>query len=416
MWRRLTRTVAAIVRWLFPTRRTAFRSSKFGRENEGETGTTDILGSPAQPATPAETRGPTPKRPQPTLVGIEFEPTADSRVSRLRRAAAVQMFELAGLSIVPGQFWQFLEQTPAPADAVIQFLAALGIDSNKVRAGDLHEIEAANEVLDLLVEIDGAFTRLSDVARADVQTAIYCGEYDRVRDAAHVVRTYASILELDDRYAADQRFPAFTDFLRDVANELDRPLSARPSDAADAERIRLKMSKLLRMLGDERAEHERLIILMWTDFPEWKVSALQSDITLTLSRFEATLESIVRSPNSLDEVAELIANLSSLNSTLRALFAALASGGDRTKSGGGTRGKSSNGGPSAGRYTAGATALDRALSYFGLDLSRLPNRAEFKRIKRAIWMKTHPDTGGSSHAFRECMEYSRLVEDHLATA
>ena len=277
--------------------------------------------------------------------------------------------------------------------------------------GDPDELDRANDVLDLLVDIDGAFGRLAANARADVQSAIFCGEYEQVREAAQIVKTYASILELGDRYPDDQRFPAFTEFLRDVASELDQPLTATTSDAAAAEGIRLKMSELLRQLADSRAEQDQLIKVLWADFPDWQASALQGDITLTLSRFEAMLGSILNRDNSIDQVAELLAHLNGLSAELRLFLADLA----------------------GGRKIGWTDLVDivprevrtRRPDQLCLRLrqsisasipSKLPSSQQFKRIKRNFWMKTHPDQGGTNDAFRECMDHCRIIEDHLAPA
>jgi signal transduction histidine kinase len=329
----------------------------------------------------------------------------------LRRAAVVQIFELAGLSVVPGQFWQFLGRNPAPADAVIEFLVALGLDVDLLRRGDIDEVERANDVLDVLVEVDGAFSRLSDSARADVQSALFCGEYDHVREIAQVVKTYSTILELGELFPAGNRFAAFTEFLSDIASELENPMSASAADAAAAERLRLKMSELLRRLADARVEQERLVRSMWSDFPDWHSSTSAAAITLALSLFGETLESIQSRPNSLGDVAVLLDFLEQRNDQLRTLLFGLASGRGRTHSHG------AKGGHSSRAYKKpGETALEIALKYFGLRLNSRPSMLEFKTIKRRYQRKTHPDSGGSNQAFIEFTRHCQMVEDHFAPA
>lgn len=375
----------------------------------------NFLDSPsAEPPIQPATSGEAPKiRTYPGL-GIEFSATTDPRVKQLRRAAVIQIFELAGLGVVPGQFWAFLDVTPAPGDAVINFLAALGLDPNSVRNKDPAEVDRANDILDLLVDVDGAFAKLSEEARADIQSAIWCGEYERVRDAAQIVKTYLSILELGDAFPPDERFPAFTSFLRDVASELDNPMSAEKSDAEAADRVRLMLSVLLRRLSDAKTQQEALIKLLWSEFPEWRTLGREADITLALSRFDAMLDSILHEPHSVETVDDYLGHLEGYNSELRSILSAMA--GDRRGKAHGS--SSSTGGRSKHNPFAGASKsiLDEALAYFGLDRARLPTLADFKKLKRKFWFKTHPDSGGSSEAFRQCIEYGRIIEDHLAPA
>lgn len=362
----------------------------------------------------AETHGAIPRTRHFEGLGIDFERTTDPRLQKLRRAAVIQMFELSELGVVPGQFWLFLDEAQAPGDAVIRFLAVLGLNPDLIRRGDREERARANEVLDLLIDIDGAFSKLSEEVRADVRSAIYCGEYERVRETAQIVRTYLSILELGDRYPDGQRFPAFSEFLQDVASELDNPLAASVSDAETAERIRLVMTDLLRSLSDARVEQEHLIKLLWTDFPEWQAAATQNDITMSLSLFDATLRSVLTRLLVPEEVKVLIERLGELSGELRTLLSQLAgsAAGSRSKRDSGRSHRSSGG----SYRKAGPTALDAAFKYFGLRRSRPPSRQQFRAVKRSYLMRTHPDTGGANDAFRECMEHATIVEAYLATA
>jgi hypothetical protein len=413
LWRRFFDRLVRLVRFVFrPAASPVGRGPGTGKASRrGPTSIADILDSSGELPVIPQTAGEAPQRPL-NLLGIDFEASADPRIQKLRRAAVVQIFELTGLGIVPGQFWQFLAEVHAPGDAVIRFLWSLGVDPDLVRRGDRDELERANEVLDLLVDIDGAFERLSVEARADVRSAIYCGEYERVRETAQIVRTYLSILDLGHSYPDDQRFPAFTEFLRDIASELDNPLTASASDAAAADRIRLRMSDLLRQLTDRKIEHDRLVNGLWSDFPDWHSSPLEPELTLGLSRFYATLESIHRRPNSTDEVSELLTHLDAINAELRALLRKLAAGaGDKSSYRRGSRDSS------GGAYAKAApTLLEQAFKYFGIDKLHLPSASDFKRIKRGFQRKTHPDTGGSHERFLEFTHHCRLVEDYLATA
>lgn len=416
MFRRILSAVVSFVRRHFFSRGAAAHSSS--RPNQSASSRTtphNFLDSPtAEPPIQPKTSGEAPKLRTYAGLGIQFSATTDPRIERLRRAAVIQIFELTGLGVVPGQFWAFLVSTPAPGDAVINFLGALGLNPDLVRSKDSVEVDKANEILDLLVDIDGAFAKLSEAARADIQSAIWCGEYERVRDLAQIVRTYLFILELGDAFPTSQRFPAFTSFLSDVASELDNPMSAEKADAQAADRIRLDMSALLRRLSDARTEQEALIKLLWSEFPDWKTLPREAEITLALSRIEATLESILNDRLPVDVVRELLTHFERFNAELGSILSALAS--DRRGEAHGSRRSNRDRSRHGASSGAAPGLLDRALAYFGLERSRLPTLAEFKKVRRVFQFRTHPDRGGSSEAFRECMYFSGIVEDHLAPA
>lgn len=326
-----------------------------------------------------------------------FSPSVDPRIARMRRAAAIDIFSRAGLDVVPGQFWPFLERRGGPGDAVADFLDRIGIDALAVRRGDAAEVERTNDLLELLAEIENAFATLSQGGRLAVEEAIFSGEFDRVREAARIVAIYAAVAGMGARWPEDVRPRIFTEFLTDIAAAAEDPLTSTLADAADAEQAAASVDALMRRMEATEREQERLRELLrdagtWTTWPEGDA------LRLGLARFDATVESLRTTITDFLDASALIDVLDAINVEFGRVIAARSASGRRS----GKRAGSAGAGTSGASSGAKREDWQDALIFFGFSVRDTPTADVFKKRRRELEKKLHPSRpGGSDTKFQD---------------
>ncbi|MBX9815578.1 MAG: hypothetical protein K2X76_12825, partial [Sphingomonas sp.] len=226
----------------------------FGRAHEAPIATPAIRAAPvAHPIAPA------------TRPAFEAPPpsTIAARVQRLKRRAAIDMFDQLGLAPIPGQLWRFVDAERDPFDGVSAFLRAIGLDPERARRRDPAELARANAVLELLFTIDHVFDRVAPPVAAALEARLCSGDYLAVRAAAQVAQTFERIARLEARWPAAHRLAVLTAFLDDVRGGLADPLGVPVPAAIQAQRVAdelgRQMGALDTALRDGAALHQALL-------------------------------------------------------------------------------------------------------------------------------------------------------------
>lgn len=307
------------------------------------------------------------------------------------------MFDQVGLVVAPGQLWTYVDADPDPANGVRQFLAALGLDPDRIRRGDLGEQARANEVLDLLLGIGDAFDHLApDVARA-VEARLASGEYDQVREAARAVHALARVARLGARWP-DRRLALLAAFLRDVGESLADPLSVGLDDVAAAESHADTLTRLAIDFDaalDRFTLAERALRDAWP--AAWAIAPEAASLEALSAEFE-TLAAALLDNEALGpaEVEEITARLHAIGAELEAMHARAVGGSSKGrrrsgKAGAGTgTGRAGGGGPKPGP----SGPVEEALQFFGLDVASAPEWAVIHRRFRELARQHHPDISG----------------------
>lgn len=344
-------------------------------------------------------------------VGV-FKITDDPRILQMRRAAVLDIFDQAGLDIVPAQFWSFLKAHRDPYEAVIVFLKAIGIEPALIQRGDADEVERANEVLDLLVRIEGSFDRLSPEGKTEVEAAIFSGIYDRVREAAEITAIYGSIEAKAVRWPRDRRFAAFNDFLSTIMAEVADPMRAAMDDARTAQHLSDRMIGLMETFDALAADYARIDEEM--ERGGWASWAEAGEVGLQRGRFVAGMaEAFDRNLplDDLDAIVDAVLHTAVAELDRLAKHHRPSAGGRTGSRRGSTKSGASGGraGGSAGRSSGHPPAVVAALVYFGFSTHATPTAIELKSAWKAKIKLLHPDTGGSDEAAKECnLHYDQL--------
>lgn len=341
-------------------------------------------------------------------------------VDKMRKAAALQIFDILGLNVAPGQLWRFVAAEQDPGIAIGNFLAAIGLDFEAIRNFDRREQRRANELLDLLVEIDTSFSRLTREAIANIEKAVFSGNFFAVREAVEIVSLYERIARQSESWPDDYRFPAADAFIYDVRNELDNPMSASLSEARYAEKIAFEISDLVeRFARCDSQQIETLNHIASIDPAVWKAWPEGPHINSGVVEYSTLQSTLTKSPLSLAEIATLIDHLEVLVEALsQHVLAGLGRATSSGKGTSGTSGSSSSSGPRGGSSSTSKskatkpTQLDKAFEYFGFSGVLRPSFEEVRKARSKKVRETHPDTGGSDAAFRECSEYWDSIKSH----
>lgn len=321
-----------------------------------------------------------------------------ARVRALRRAAAVDMLDQVGLSILPGQLWLFVDAQADPAEGVAAFLGALGLDADRIRRRDPVERERANEVLQLLLGIGDAFDHLAPDARAGIQARLFSGEYDQVRAAAEAVDVLGRIARLKRRWP-DQRLALLTAFLRDVRDSLADPLALDRDDLAAAERQADALTALA-IAFDEAIDRYRALRAglddIWPD--DWSRGPEAEALDRAAAEFE-TLAQALLDDEALGraDVEEIVARLGAINAELDALLAR-------------AEGRTAGGKGGAGRRDAGTRGpgpLEAALAFFGFAPGSSPDRGQIRARFRELARRYHSDLAGGDDEMMKALNLHR---------
>jgi signal transduction histidine kinase len=329
----------------------------------------------------------------------ESDDSVDPRIKTLRRAATIDMFDQIGLEIVPAQLWRFVEDSLFVDRAIDHFLSLLGLDVEAIHCGEHDALATANDVLDLLVDVESAFARLSRAAAAAVESAIFSGEYERVREAARIVSIYEGIARLGDRWPEETRFAAFADFLHDIDSELANPLAARIDEAEAAEKIASDMMELM-----HRFDHARRVQDYWlTTFSGlagmWEGWGEADRLQDAVAVFDGLVKQLREELFPLADMDLLISRLERINGELETIHSRHEATG---------RGGADDPGAGRGSTPPGSdsvlTEVERALIFFGFERDSTPAREEIKRRWRKACKSSHPDHGGLSAEFQEVQQ------------
>jgi hypothetical protein len=342
---------------------------------------------------------------------VATDPPSDV-IRRLRRAAAIDIFEQTGLEIIPGQLWRFVDNSVEVDRAISYFLDLLGLDTEAIRRRDRRALARANDLFEMLVQVDGAFRRLKPAAIAGIENAIFSGAYDRVREAARIVSIYESIYRLATRWPVEVQFAAFRTFLQDVAAELDNPMSATLDDAQGAEEDAHYLAGLMERFVHAFAINNFLLESLraagvWQSWSQAK--AIERD----LLRFASLIEHVLAPDFDAGTGDVVIARLEALNAAVEAAVAANAAAGAR----GQARDEDDD---DASTTTAGPPPRveEAALIFFGFDpAAARPSLAAAKKRYRRKCQETHPDLnpdlrdGGAT--FREVQQHWDVLKTKL---
>lgn len=352
----------------------------FGRAHEEAIVAPAIRAAPvAQPIAPA-TR---PAFQAPPPVALE------ARVRRLKRRAAIDMFDQVGLAPIPGQLWRFVDAEADPFDGVSAFLRALGLDPVRVRRRESGEIARANAVLELLYTIDHVFDRVAPPVAAALEARLCSGDYQAVRGAAEVAQTFEQIARLEARWPAPHRLAVLTAFLDDVRGGLADPLGVPAHVAAHAQQVAdelgRQMGALDTELRDGAALHQALLRrwpMAWDHGAQGAARARAEADTAEAHRQLLTNPGL-RHP----EVQALIGRIRAANDVLSQLLAGL-----------------------EGEAPARAKSeTDRALAFFGFPPFARPDAAALAARFRTLARATHPDLAPPEPGTRAAA-HERFVE------
>ncbi|MEA3036981.1 MAG: DnaJ domain [Sphingomonadales bacterium] len=322
------------------------------------------------------------------------------------------MFEQTGLVILPGQLWQFVDGSFFVDRAVDHFLLLLGLDVEAIHRGDDDALTRANLVLDLLVDVESAFSRLSPAAAKTIEDAIFSGDYERVREAARIVSIYEGIARLGHRWPEEARFAAFTDFLRDVASELADPLSATLDDAEAAESIASHMMELMHRFDHALRVQDHWLRTFAGLAGTWEGWKEASQLQQAVNRFASLVKQMRAEPFSVTDMDDLISRLEKINAELELIYTRnqAAGAGGRDSSGGRHRSSPPPGSDSV------LKEVEKALVFFGFARDAKPSHDEIKKRWRAACKTSHPDHhGGPSDAFLEVQQFWAVLSRRFPT-
>ena len=340
------------------------------------------------------------------------------RIQKMRRAAVVDIFDQLSLDIVPGQIWRFIgDQGPIDV-GITEFFTKVGVDAEKLRRRNVRERARANDVLELLVRIDGAFGRVGARARQAIEAAIFSGDYDRVRRSAEIVAIYEAILRLAERWEKDDLIRGFRQFLGQIQDEIDDPLSSTLEDAEQAQSVAEAMNDYMMSIALQldRYAHLRATIFgpaapNWRDWPEG------ADIAREMAVFEEVVTQLRTRDLAPDDVDAMIGELTAIIDKLEAVIAsrtgtASAAGGGRSRTGGGSR---AGGGGGAGTAPP-LNDLEKALIFFGFKPTEAPAEKDIKKRYLDRIKIEHPDRGGSVETAKEVNYYYEVLKARFRKA
>jgi hypothetical protein len=313
-----------------------------------------------------------------------------------------------GLSIVPGQFWPFLERAGDPATALSNFLGAVGLDVEAVRRREPDALATANEVLELLVFVEPAFRHLGAAALASLEQALFSRQIDEVRRAAEIVESCESIRLLAERWLPEERFASFHAFLNDIASMLDDPLSATLDDARAARRISDHYAEVMERLDRLRRSHADVRTSLSSN-PGWEMGPDADDLIHHAAIFDALVDALLSQLIAPTELDEFITQLGRHAASFAA-FAARASAGPRTGRDRARKGRSKGPPPDPP-----LTEFEQALRFFGFAVSDRPKREEVKKRYFAKIKLSHPDHGGREDDAKDANRFWDVLRRKLAS-
>lgn len=333
-----------------------------------------------------------------TAPAFSFAASAQTaiRIAKMRRRAAVDMFDQCGLGPFPGQFWRFVDAADDPFVGVTDFLRAIGIDPDRVRRRDAREVERANIVLELLFSIDHVFDRVAPDVAAMLESRLCSGGYEQVRQAAGLIQTFERVAALEARWPQGMRLGVLNAFIIDARQGMANPLAVSPAVAANAAKVVEALTAQMNALDTLMVAHEALIHRLaqyWP--PSWRAGPeaagreaaltavaqahrlLVGDATLSHAAVAAQLQRIERANQQLhDFVQRIEARL----------------------------GRSTGPG-----VMAPQSEIERARAFFGLAPGARPDPQALRRRFRALARDNHPDTVGSDPA-AQAAAHQRFIE------
>ncbi|MBX9797597.1 J domain-containing protein [Sphingomonas sp.] len=334
-------------------------------------------------------------------------PRTAERLRKMRRRAAVDMFDQCGLGPFPGQFWRFVDSDVDPFVGVTQFLRAIGIDPDRVRRRDPQEIERANIVLELLFSIDHVFDRVAPEVAAELEARLCSGGYEQVRLAAGLIQTFERVAALEARWPQAMRLGVLNAFIADARAGMANPLAVSPGIAANAARVVEALSAQMNSLDTLMVMHDALVRRLaqyWP--PSWRVGPELATREAALSAVAQAHRLLVGDAGlSYAAVAAQLQRIESANAQLQRLV-------DRIEE---------RLGRSTGPAVAPQTEIERARAFFGIAPGARLDLPSLRKLYRALARTTHPDTvagdpAAKAAAHRRFVELNRYYDVLRAAA
>lgn len=120
----------------------------------------------------------------PLHTGLPPATDLEGAVRKVRRAAVADTFEVLGLDYMPASLWHCVDRSEDVGDGIRTYLTALGLRTDKIREKRKAEIDRANDVLGLIVEIQGSFELLPLSVAHRLADELFSGDFKAVRRAA----------------------------------------------------------------------------------------------------------------------------------------------------------------------------------------------------------------------------------------
>jgi hypothetical protein len=343
--------------------------------------------------------GPTEKTVAPDRMPVAPSAALEAKIRRLKRAAVLDIFDQLGLDIVPGQVWTYTDDDDDVAHGVEVFFRDIGVDPAAVRALKSGELKRANEILELLVDVDSAFERLEAAVRERIARRLRSGDFDKVIAAARSVAAFERIQRMAGAWPSDHRIGLFEAFLAQVQGGLDDPLSVGAGDvtaAEDACTAIIDLQDRFDLASSQYADLYAELTAVWPD--DWSLGTEADRLNEDTALFEGLADRIRSSRDAAyatvqGAIAELEQTLDRLES-LRAAAEAHRGGGA---------------GPGGTSHTSARMSLrEEALVFYGFERSASPPMEEVRARWKAFVWDNHPDRGDGTPA--ETERRTKLVQ------
>jgi hypothetical protein len=191
--------------------------------------------------------GVAPPRPRTIPLQSVTPPTSDleGAVRKVRRAAVADLFDVLGLDYMPSSLWHCVDRSEDIGDGMRTYFTALGLRTDKIRAKRKAEIARANDVLGLIVEIQGSFELLPLSVADRLADELFSGDFEVVRRAAKAAACASRIRATGHSWRETVRLPVSTSLADRVRQVLTDPFSLEEEALVELE---MEWRMLVRLL------------------------------------------------------------------------------------------------------------------------------------------------------------------------
>jgi len=229
-------------------------------------------------------------------------------VRRLRRAAIADLFDNLGLKFLPSSVWHYTDNAHDLGDGLRTFFTAVGVRTDKLREKRKAEVARANEILSLLVDIQGSFDRLSPSVVEAVADRLFSGDYNAVRSAARVAAWAGRIAISSESWPAASRLPLFDVFIERAQMALADPLSVPAETLAELDGEWQQVMRLLLAYDEAMAERR----VLDAELSSETINAAAQTRAVWLAEFEEVETRLKQRDQTATDAAEDIAELQSI--------------------------------------------------------------------------------------------------------